>query len=378
MFSSLTPLPKDQLFLLYNEYLKDPNPQKVNLGIGLYMDDQGDPYVFPSVQKAMKEIDTTNCNYDPISGNKEFLDTMGTFLFGKTYFPSSLAIQQTCGGSHGLSMMAHLFRQKNKKTLLVGTPTWENYSPIFHDFHVQKFSHLDDTGAPNVTAYQKAVQEAPNGSILLLQGESAHNPTGVNLSFSEIASLLEEIQKKEMFVLIDFAYLGLGDDLATGRNLSKQLLETFQNIAFVFSFSKNASLYKHRLGVLCIKSNNPRALESHLEKTVRQTISTPPGFGAEVMNSLFKHSFEPWKTELEAARMDLIHRRNLLVQSLSPSFSFLKKGRGLFGMSGLSPENIKHLQEKHAIYLPNSGRINFGGLPVEKIPYIADCIQKCL
>lgn len=376
-FSHLQQIPKDPLFLLYEEYLADSRTNKVNLGIGIYTDTKGKPFVYPSVQKGAKMINTSNFNYDPIGGNRKFLELSGKLLFGESFDSKKMALQQSCGGTHGLAVLAEFFRRINRKTLLVGTPTWANHFGIFHDFEVREFAHLQE-GKVSEVSYEEAIQNAPHGSILLLHGGSTHNPTGLNLSETVFEKWGKLLNEKDIFVLVDFAYLGFGNGLEKDRQFALEILKHVKNSAFTLSYSKNAAMYKHRLGAIFIPCNDVDLVESNLQNIIRQSISTTPGFGAEVMNIVLEQFPNEWFAELDEARIDIDERRNQLLDLLPERFQFLRECRGMFGMLGISPEQIERLKKEFAIYMPKSSRVNFGGIQTNQIIYIAESLKQVL
>ena len=371
---SLDLLPPDPLFGLFREFLADPRAEKVNLGIGVYSDPAGRPFVFETVKKVARSLDFSNFNYDPIGGNPEFVERAGKFLFGAAAGNLEFAAQQTCGGTHALALFRELARILGVNRIALGTPTWANHAGIFGDCEIVEFPHLAN-GEPSFANYEKAVDELPPKSILLIHGGATHNPTGRNLAAAKFARLAGKINSREIFVLVDFAYLGLGDGLDADRKFAIELFEQFENCAIALSFSKNASLYRHRLGALFVKSGaGESAVASHLQKIIRRTVSNLPGFGAEIMARILADDFENWRDELEKMRLDLVDRREKLVAKLPPRFANLRDGRGLFGLLGIAGNEVERLKKEFAIYLPNSARINFGGLPKNEIDRIAENI----
>ncbi len=376
MLKKLLELPKDPIFLTQKKYLEDPNPKKINLGIGFYYDAQGNDFVFPSIQKSFQEIDTSNFYYCPIGGNKKFLDLTGNMLFDYLYKPHQVAVQQVCGGTHGVAVVAEILRLAGYDKLLIGDPTWGNHYKIFHGFDFVKINHLKEDFTPDFLSYKKAIREAEEGSVLLLHGGLTHNPTGFNLSLDEQISITSLINEKKIFTLIDFAYLGFGEGLQSDKCFAKYLFNTIDNVGIVLSFSKNASLYKQRTGAVFIKTKNKAEVESNMQAYIRRTISNPPGIGAEIMIKVYEKYFGEWITELENAREDIEQRRKMLADKLPDNFKFIKKGKGLFGLLGLSREQVERIEKEFSIYMPPNSRINFGGVKIDEIDRIAEAIRE--
>lgn len=373
MFANLNQIPRDELFSLRDEFNQDKNPAKANLGIGVYTNSDGSPLVLPVIKKAIKEIDLNNFYYDRMSGNQDFLEKTRDLIFGKIDY--SLAMQQTCGGTHGLSMMARLFERMNMKNILIAEPKWINYENIFYNFNIINFPHLKDQGKIDLESYHSALKSALENSVLLIQGGLAHNPSGFNIEPEEIIKFKDVIEEKKIFIVVDFAYLGLSESFEKDREYIRKLFDSFENIACVFSFSKNASLYKQRLGALYVRSQEVDLIESNLQSIIRQTISNPPAFGANIMNIIYDKYLDEWLTEVEAGRQDIDSRRQRLVRELGAEFEFLGQGHGIFGLLGLNKSQVVRLKKEYAIYMPESSRINFSGLIIDQIPYLAKCIK---
>ncbi len=375
MLTSIKKLPQDPIFQLLHEFIEDQHENKINLGIGLYSNAEGHPYVFPSIKKAFQEVDTDNFNYQPIAGNREFLNLSADLALDNPDH-SYLAMQSTCGGTQACRLFNDLIlRHEGKKKILVGLPTWGNHFAVFKDMEPITFDHLNEKGEPNFSAYDQALQEATNKSILLLQGGQTHNPTGKNLSLKQIQKLIPIINEKEIIVFIDCAYLGFGERFEEDRKYLKLCYLNIDNFAFGLSYSKNASLYEHRTGALFIKTKNKEATESQLQQLARESISMSPGLGQEIIVNILKNNKEEWLQEVEEVREDIEHRKNSLLAQLPKEFSYLKNCRGMFGVLQLSPEKIQKLKEEFHIYISGNGRINFAGIRPKKVPYIADSIS---
>ena len=208
-------------------------------------------------------------------------------------------------------------------------------------------------------------------TVFFCQIKTGDNPTGLNLSLKQIENLIEILRDREIFVFVDFAYLGLGNDLDSDCQNLRFLWENLDDIAFGASFSKNASLYKHHTGAVFVKTNRKKIVQSQLQNLIRSDISNPPAFGSDILINIFENNFEQWKKELNAIKNSLNQRREKLCQKVGSKFDYLRRERGLFGMLPLSPQQISKLK-KNSIYLPESGRINFGGIPENKIDFLAE------
>lgn len=383
MYTSLPQLPLDPIFKLFGEFLADTNPNKVNLGIGLYADDEGKPFVFPSVKKAFLEVDNSNFDYAPLRGNPVFLDKSFEFIFENCIDTNLIAKQSSCGGTQAIRLFADLFKKglETEPKLLYGAPTWGNHLAIFKGYTQIAFNHLNDAKSEaNLQNYIEAIEVADLGSVLLMHGGLTHNPTGLNLKESELDELIVAANNKKIAVFVDSAYLGFGDDIEAEKRYLQKLLMKLDNVAIGISFSKNASLYEHRTGILFVKCDSEDskvAVESQLQQLCRESVSMSPGIGQEVMANIYEGHFENWLSELDSLRLGLDAKRNSLIEKL-PALSYLQECRGMFGMLQLSADQILRLKEEFSVYISTNGRINIAGINPGNLDYLASSIAAVL
>ncbi len=376
MFSSLQKLSPDPLFRLLEQFQADQNPNKLNLGIGVYATEQGEPFVLPIVQQVAREVGVSNFNYLPIGGDPSFLHLTAQLVFGES-IEGSFVSQATCGGTHACAVFAELSRRGGIKNILIAEPTWVNHRNIFSGFETRSISHLDSEGNPDIAAYRTAIEQVTEPTILLLHGGPTHNPTGRNHTTEQINALIPLLQSKPIFVFIDFAYLGLGNGFEQDASSVRTLWSQLENVAVGVSFSKNATLYCHRTGALFVKTADGATVESNLRRIMRTTISNPPAYGEKILVNVFENHFEQWKGEVDAMRQSVERRRNELVVRI-PSVGYLSDTRGLFGMLRISQERIDQLRTEFAIYIPEAGRINLSGIRLDRMDYLVDALQKIL
>lgn len=376
MFKSLPCVPKDPTFKLLDEFKNDERKQKVNLGIGLYGDAMGRPFVFDVVKKAFTEVDTSDFNYQPMGGNREFLELAARWFFGDSYDRSKLAMQATCGGTQATRCFSDLaMKVLHNKQVRIALPTWVNYFALFHQMEIVEFDHCAEDGSVNFQGYLDAARQAPEGSAFLIQGGLAHNPSGVNLSIDQLDELIDVLEERKVLLYMDMAYCGFGEGLERDREYIQKCFERMERFAVGVSFSKNASLYEHRCGALFVKSVNHVCVESQLQQSIRETISVPPGLGQEIMVNVLKNHREDWETELEKVRLDIDERRTDLIERLPEKFAGLLNTRGMFGLLPLSKEEVLRLRKEFGIYILDNGRINFAGIKKCDRDYIAESIR---
>ena len=374
MLKVLNLLPKDPLFDLQAQFQQDPRPQKINLGIGAYVSEDGSPYVMPTMQKIAEQLPYDNFDYFPIGGSAVFLRQTAELFLGEGTDAQSLACQSTCGGTHACRLFAQLAQQMGIQRVLLPTPTWVNHQNIFSDFSVETLAHLSPDGAFHQQAYLDAIKRVDQPTVLLLHGGSAHNPTGINMTLSELKELAALMKQKPIFVLLDFAYLGLGAGVSSDAEFAQVLFSELQDVALAVSYSKNATLYRHRTGALIMKTNQKEAVESHLQAMVRKTISNPPAFGQQVLVEAFAHHRQAWMNDIDAMRQSIDDRRTQLIASV-PALQHLQKSKGLFALLPLSKEQVLFLRETEAVYMPDSGRINLAGVLPSVLPYLAQALR---
>ncbi len=392
----LEALPLDPIFVRLNEFRADKNPRKINLGIGIYADDKGRPYVMPSVQKAAKNLDCSNFNYTSMQGDTEFLDLVQGFFLGKHDF--EIAQIQTVGGTHAVKLFGNLAKKWGVKKYILPTPTWGNYRALLVHEEIIDFPHLTANGEVNFrrlaghsAGYLETLEnlDSPEETVLVLQGGQPHNQTGKNLSLAQLQELIPLLNKKGVHVLIDAAYIGLGAEIkftpsgVAGRDLEfvRTAFRDLEKVALAVSFSKNACLYRHRCGALFIKTDDqkPREiLESHLQVDTRTTISNPPAFGAMVMKDIFANNLDDWLAEVAEMKASIDARREFLINSLDGKLDYLRDCRGMFGVLQVSPAQITELREKYAIYMLDSGRINFAGISNANRDYLVESLRAVL
>lgn len=378
MFETLNEIPLDRVFQLFEEYKRNENPKKINLGIGLYADELGRSFVFPSVKQAFMEVDVGNFNYQPLEGIPDFLRYSTELVFGKESF-DNLSAQAVCGGTHACKLFSELLGQEALgTTMMIGTPTWSNHYAIFRKFQQKQFRHLDELGNVDLQSYIRVLEEAAEYDVLLIQGAQTHNPCGVNLSIAQLETIKEIINKKNIRVLMDMAYLGLGEGIEKDAEYAKWGLENIKHFACTFSYSKNASLYEHRTGLLFVKTEQKQAVSSQMRQLCREAISNPPGIGQEIMINILGKNRSKWLEELETVRNDIISRKRMLIEQLGADFEYLLKTSGMFGMLKVSPEQVNNLRENKDVYLLDSGRINFSGIKPSDIEYLAASIKSVM
>lgn len=378
----------DEIFDLNKEFTADGRKEKINGGIGVYLDETGNPFVLPVVRKTIKFLDSNNFNYLPIAGNPSYLEETTRLVLGnKLYekYGDKFAKQGVMGGTNGLFVWGSLIKEVDKNpSLIISNPTWENHKKIFSylGFKIIEYDHLGTEYNFNFPSLVKALADNPS-VYLLLQGGLTHNPTGVNPNKNQWDELVAIIKNRKQRVIFDFAYLGLGENIENDCYPIRLFIKNNIPVSIIISYSKNMTLYQHRTGVLLVFTfsfKEKQLWENHLQKTFRIINSNPAAFGELIVRTILssKELKAEWIKEIGSMVKSLNKRRVLLADNLTDKFSHIKHEKGLFSLLGLTPTQIKRLKERYAIYLLSNSRINFGGIMPENIPQLTKSILSVL
>lgn len=384
MFEKVPLLPPDSIFILNTDYREDARKDKVDLGVGVYKNENLLVEVFSSVKKAEKHIlahESTKI-YLPIEGDPFFLDQISQLILGSAFFSANqerISAIQAIGGTGALQLAGAFLKKEISSQIYVSNPTWPNHQNIFSSCGLKVFSYPYYDRVNHSIAFEELVQFfsfVKEKSVLVLHA-CCHNPTGMDLTLSQGKILLKLCRDKKIIPLFDCAYLGLGESLEKDSAILRMFAEEGMEMLIAFSCSKNFGLYAERVGALLVlseSSSTKKNITSQLKKIVRTTYSNPPKHGAQIVAHILGSSLKKeWELELLSMRK----RMNQMRTSLSTYFKghfYLKKGLGMFGLSGLSPSQVKQLKEEYAIYITENGRMNLCGLNTNNVEYVAQAL----
>jgi len=396
MWGNISAAPADAIMGLTEAFIKDTNPNKVNLGVGVYKDDNGTTPVLDCVKKAEQKILEweTSKTYLPISGSPEYCRNVQELIFGEgnEVIASQRAITvQAPGGTSALRIGGDLLKKfRPDAKVWISSPSWTNHKSIFAGagFAIEEYPYYDaETGGVDFSALLATLKKVSTGDIVLLH-VCCHNPTGVDLSVDQWNEVVALATESGWIPFLDFAYQGFGEGLKKDR----QAVELFAAAGIDFfvasSFSKNFGLYCERAGALTIAC--PTAAEadvamSHLKKTIRVNYSNPPAHGARIVETVLRDAAlrSRWLEELNAMHDRIVAMRTALVDGLAArgvqrDFSFIKRQHGMFSFSGLSDDVVAWLRENRSIYIVSGGRINVAGITSHNIEYVCDSIAEAL
>ena len=393
-WSSIKPVPGDPILGVNVEYNKDTDPNKVNLSIGAYKDEKGDPYTLKCVSKAQAKYakDNPNHEYLPMGGDPNFLKhaTKLAYKDDFKYFDNIAAIQSLSGTGALRIGQRFLFEfYPFHKKIYFSKPTWGNHYSIAKGagLEIGEYRYYDPkTLGVDFEGMVEDLEKIEDHAIVLFHA-CAHNPTGVDLDHEQWQKVLEIVKKKKIFPFFDMAYQGF----ATGDiNEDAYALRLFANegldLALCQSFSKNLGLYGERIGCLSFLTQNQEqknAVKTNLERIVRREYSNPPKFGAMIINYVMNDPElrKEWDEESSMMGNRIKQMREMLKKKLieigsKRNWDSITKQRGMFSYTGFTPEQVERLKKEFHIYAISNGRISIPGLNPGNVEYVAKAFHE--
>ncbi|MBI9020537.1 MAG: aspartate/tyrosine/aromatic aminotransferase [Verrucomicrobia bacterium] len=390
MWKEIEAAPADAILGLTEAFKKDTRFAKVNLGVGVYKDDEGNTPILDSVKAAEKriiEIQNTK-SYMPIAGEAAYGEEVQKMIFGSLCDRAETI--HTPGGTGALRVAADLLAKFGSKTIWVSNPTWANHNNIFQaaGLTIKTYPYYDaKTKDLDADGFFAALEKIPADDCVLLHA-CCHNPSGVDLSTDQWKQVAQIAQKNGWFALVDFAYQGFGISLDADRIGVDELLKSGIDFFVASSFSKNFGLYRERTGALTAVAATPADAEtamSHMKATARVLYSNPPAHGGMIVTTILKDAelSKLWKSELDGMREHIAQARAALAEGLTArgvpmDCSFMTRQKGMFSFSGLTKDQVNFLKEEKAIYIVGSGRINVAGLTHGNLGFVCDAIAEAM
>ena len=396
MLERLEALPPDPILDLSALFAQDSNPNKVNLGIGVYRGPSGITPIFESVKTAERQLieEQTTKAYVAQAGDPSFLDGITKLVLGDDLYASErgrVATAMTPGGSGALRMLADMIKTARPDSAIwVPTPTWGNHVPLLSNsgLELKKYPYYSaETGVVNVDAMLAALRQVPKTDVVLLHG-CCHNPSGADLSNEDWEQVIALAKDVGFTVFIDIAYQGFAsslDDDAFGVRLA---LTELDELLVAASCSKNFGVYRERAGMSLIAGPTAevvQAANSHILSIARRTYSMSAYHGGGIVGRVLSDDAlrSQWEDELTAARNRVNALRASLAKNLNEAqsvkdFGFIAQNKGMFSLLGLTPEQVQALRSEFGIYVVNSSRINVAGVAEDKVDFIVDGIAKVL
>ena len=396
IFAAVEMAPRDPILGLNESFSADPRGTKVNLGVGVYFNDNGKIPLLGAVKIAEKaRVESQPARgYQPIDGLPAYNQSVQTLLFGKDsalLAEGRVATAQALGGTGALKVGAdYLKRLLPDSTVYISDPSWENHRAIFESagFSVESYPYYDAaTRGVNFEGMKAKLATLPAGAIVVLHA-CCHNPTGADLSEAQWRETIETVRARGLVAFLDMAYQGFADGIAEDALVLNLFAASGLQFFLSSSFSKSFSLYGERVGALSVvtanKDESARVL-SQIKRVIRANYSNPPSHGGAVVAAVLASPElrQMWEDELAGMRLRIRAMRSSLVEKLAAKgtaqdFSFIIKQRGMFSYTGLSADQVARMQKEFGIYAVSTGRICLAALNTKNIDYVADAIAAVL
>ena len=396
MFEYLSATKTDPILGLMAAYRADTREQKIDLGVGVYMDDRG----FTPVMKAIKDAENrlvkfeNTKSYQGIAGDPEFNQHMLALLFGEDHTvlrSGRIKTLQAPGGSGALRVGAELIlRAKKDSRIWVGTPTWPNHIPLLGGagLRIAEYPYYDIvTRKINIDGMLQTLRSVPDGDIVLLHG-CCHNPTGADLTHDEWDEITKIALERGFIPYIDTAYQGLGVGLDADAYGIRSMARSLPELIVASSCSKNFGLYRERTGSITFLSETSAKAEIVVGQAMavaRQLYSMPPAHGALLVAMILGDTGlrRSWEQELGEVRERIISMRCLLTDRICDNnagmdFNHIREQRGMFSFLGINASQLETLRDQFGIYIVSSTRINMAGINSGNIDYLVSSLRSVL
>ncbi len=396
LFSAIEMAPRDPILGITEAFNADQNPDKTNLGVGVYYDDNGKVPLLQCVQKAeallMEKLSPRT--YLPIEGLAAYDKAVQELVFGagSEVVTSKRAITaQAIGGTGALKLGADFLKRFSPDAqVYISDPSWENHRALFESagFVVNNYPYYDTASkGVNFAGMLDALKKMPAGSIVLLHA-CCHNPTGADLTDEQWKQVIEVITQRDLVPFLDMAYQGFGDGIAEDGKVVGMFAAAGGPLFVSNSFSKSFSLYGERVGALSIvaaSAEEAARLMSQLKRVIRTNYSNPPMHGGQVVATALAtpELRQLWEEELAGMRVRIKAMRQAMVDQLKSKapghdFDFVVRQRGMFSYSGLTKVQVERLKNEFSIYAVDTGRICVAALNSRNIDRVVDAIAKVL
>ena len=396
MFQSIERRPPDPILGLSAAFKIDPNPRKIDLGVGVYKDENGNCPIMTAVKKAEQRLwkMEDSKSYIAQAGPELYNKYTADLLLGSGH-PALADKRSTTvlapGGSGALRLAAEFVNRNFPGTRTwICDPTWANHIPLLSSagLNLVQYPYYDyQSHEIQFDRMMETLKEAREGDLVLLHG-CCHNPCGADLSREQWRAVVAAAQEQGFTPFIDLAYQGLGDGLEEDVYGLRLLARELPEVLVASSYSKNFGLYRERTGAVTLIARDQATAEasaSQIVATAREIYSVPPAHGASLVAMILDdYSLkEEWDNELTVMRDRINGLRSLLVDKLHGAgvdrdFSFIRQEKGMFSFLGLNVEQVQQLVSEYSIYLVNSSRINVAGINQSNIDYLASSIAEVL
>jgi aromatic-amino-acid transaminase len=396
MFSTVEMAPRDPILGLNEQFNADTNPAKVNLGVGVYFDDNGKLPLLKCVQAAEAAMAAAPKprGYLPIDGIAAYDSAVKGLVFGAEsdiVKSGRVATVQGIGGTGALKIGADFLKKVYPQSkVLISDPSWENHRALFTNagFTVDNYAYYDaTTRSVNVQGMLAALNAAAPNTIVVLHA-CCHNPTGYDITAADWDQVVASVKAKNLVAFLDMAYQGFGYGITEDGAVIQKFVAAGLNFFVSTSFSKSFSLYGERVGALSVACESKEECDrvmSQLKIAIRTNYSNPPTHGATVCASVLNtpELRAMWETELGEMRVRIKAMRSAFVEKLKAAgvkadMSFITTQIGMFSYSGLSKDQMVRLRSEFGVYGTDTGRMCVAALNSKNIDYVCASIAKVM
>jgi aspartate aminotransferase len=395
MFEHLEQMPPDPILGLSAACKADPNPDKVDLTVGVYMDNDGVTPVFEAIRRAQQALTETEVSkaYLPPAGDPDFNQGIQELLLGAdsaVLREGRVSSVQTPGGCGALRLGAELLRAANPEAKVwLSSPTWANHVPLLESVGLEIRTHRYYDPQAHGVDFEGMVEDlaqAGRGDMVLIHG-CCHNPCGADLSREQWVTITAMAQKQGFTPFIDFAYQGLGQGLDEDAWGLRHMADQLEEVLVASSCSKNLGLYRERTGAMVFigkSAQEAEAVKSQALVAARRNYSMPPAHGALLAGRVLT---DPelgalWRRELVEMCQRINGLRDLLADRLGLStgrdFDFIRRENGMFSYLGISAQQVARLREEHSVYMLGSSRVNVAGVNEQNVDHVAKAVAAVL
>jgi len=391
----------DAIFHTKTQFAKDPDPRKLNLGVGAYRDDNLKPYVMPAVLEAERRIlaqlksGEINKEYLPIGGDREFCALSQRLVLGdnchqlKNGCVAGIQALSGTGALRVLGEFTQLFFPET--TIWLSSPTWGNHKKVFQKAGLKQNQYRYWNAAQRNLDFEGMcadLETAKPGDVVLLH-VCAHNPTGVDPTPAQWDAISELVERKKLFALFDSAYQGYGSgDLVKDRYAAELFASKGMSFMIAQSYSKNMGLYGERVGcasVVCKDSATAKAVNSQLAGIVRPMWSNPPKHGCYIAKTILSDPalYQEWKVQLRGMVDRILFMRSSIRKTLEKlgtpgTWRHVTDQIGMFSYTGLTKSQVMYVRDKYHIYMLTSGRISIAGLSTKTVDYFCKAVDEAV
>ncbi|MCM2251064.1 MAG: aspartate/tyrosine/aromatic aminotransferase [Ramlibacter sp.] len=396
LFNAVEMAPRDPILGLNEQFNTDTHPQKVNLGVGVYYDDNGKLPLLECVKAAEKQMmeSPKARGYLPMDGIAAYDAAVKALVFGADSEPvksGRVATVQALGGTGGLKVGADFLKKLNPAAkVLISDPSWENHRALFSQagFAVEAYPYYNAASRDiDFDGMLAGLNAAPQGTIVVLHA-CCHNPTGYDLNPAQWDQVIALVKARQLVPFLDMAYQGFGQGIQEDGAVIGKFVASGQDFFVSTSFSKSFSLYGERVGalsVLCRDKNEADRVMSQLKIVIRTNYSNPPTHGGEVVATVLNtpELRALWEKELGQMRQRIKQMRVALVDRLKAAgvqrdMSFITQQKGMFSYSGLTKDQMVRLRSEFGVYGTDTGRMCVAALNSRNIDHVCAAIAKVI